>query len=80
MFSVLSQLILIVLVYFSSGQALAYLPDFALKESGLIRLRVSDCAYECVEEAHLVWRPDVASGWQNQLVSALSAPTKIAKS
>jgi DNA-binding transcriptional LysR family regulator len=63
-----------------SGQALAYLPDFALKEPGLVRLRVSDCPYECVEEAHLVWRPDVASGWQNQLVSALSAPTKIAKS
>jgi hypothetical protein len=42
-------------------------------------LRVSDCPYECVEEAYLIWRPDVASGWQNQLVDALSASTKIAK-
>ena len=62
-----------------TGQALAYLPDFALKESALIRLRVSDCPYECVEDAYLVWRPDVASGWQNQLVDALSVSTKMAK-
>jgi DNA-binding transcriptional LysR family regulator len=54
-----------------SGQALAYLPDFALSEPGLVRLRVSDCEYECVEAAYLVWRPDTASGWQNQFVNTL---------
>ena len=54
-----------------SGQALAYLPDFALDEPGLVRLRVSDCPYECVEQACLVWRPGTASGWQDRLVAAL---------
>jgi DNA-binding transcriptional LysR family regulator len=60
-----------------AGQALAFLPDFALKEAGLVRLRVSDCPYECVEEAYLAWRPDVASGWQNQLVSAFATLAKV---
>lgn len=47
-----------------SGQALAYLPDFALAASpGLVRLSVTDCPYECVEQVHLVWRPATASGW-----------------
>lgn len=56
-----------------SGQALAYLPDFALDEPGLVRLQVSDYPYECVEQAYLVWRPGAASGWQNRLVAALPA-------
>lgn len=54
-----------------SGQALAYLPDFALDDSALVRLYVSDCPYECVENIWLVWRPAIASGWQNKLVSLL---------
>jgi DNA-binding transcriptional LysR family regulator len=54
-----------------SGQALAYLPDFALADPSLVRLKVSDCAYECVEQAYLVWRPATASGWQNKLLTLL---------
>lgn len=54
-----------------SGQALAYLPDFALADPSLVRLKVSDCAYECVEQAYLVWRPATASGWQNKLLALL---------
>lgn len=47
-----------------AGRALAYLPDFALADTpGLVRLAVSDCPYECVEQVHLVWRPGTASGW-----------------
>jgi DNA-binding transcriptional LysR family regulator len=54
-----------------SGLALAYLPDFALEESDLLRLQVTDCAYQCVEQAWLVWRPGTASGWQSTLVGLL---------
>jgi DNA-binding transcriptional LysR family regulator len=55
-----------------SGQALAYLPDFALAEApGLVRLTVPDCPYDCVEQVHLVWRPATASGWLAGLVAAL---------
>lgn len=54
-----------------SGLALAYLPDFAVAEQGLVRLEVTDCAYACVEQTYLVWRPDLASGWQGRLVASL---------
>jgi DNA-binding transcriptional LysR family regulator len=55
-----------------SGQALAYLPDFALAEApDLVRLTVPDCPYDCVEQVHLVWRPAVASGWLTSLMAAL---------
>ena len=53
------------------GHALAYLPAFALRESGLVQIRVSDCPFECVEQAHLVWRPVAAAGWQARLVDAM---------
>ncbi len=59
-----------------SSQALAYVPDFAIaQDAGLLRLQVSDCPYECVEQAFLVWRPATASGWQQSLV-ALCADTE----
>lgn len=55
-----------------SGQALAYVPDFALAQApGLVRLTVPDCPYECVEQVHLVWRPATASGWLAGLVATL---------
>lgn len=60
-----------------SGQALAYLPDFALDDPELVRLHVTDCAYECVEQAWLVWRPGTASGWQNNLIQLLPAALKL---
>ena len=55
------------------GHALAYLPAFALREAGLVQIRVSDCPFECVEQAHLVWRPVVAAGWQSRLADVLRA-------
>jgi DNA-binding transcriptional LysR family regulator len=58
-----------------SGVALAYLPAFALAESGLVQVRVSDCPFECVESAHLAWRPAAAAGWQATLVEAMRATT-----
>ena len=53
------------------GAALAYLPGFALREHGLVQVRVSDCPFECVERAHLVWRPVAAAGWQAAIVDAM---------
>jgi len=53
------------------GTALAYLPEFALREAGLVQVRVSDCPFECTETAHLVWRPAAAAGWQAAIVRSL---------
>ena len=55
------------------GAALAYLPGFALREQGLVQVRVGDCPFECVERAHLVWRPVAAAGWQAAIVDAMRA-------
>lgn len=55
-----------------SGQALAYLPEFALAQHGdLRRLAVTDCPYECVEQVHLAWRPATAPGWLAALAGSL---------
>lgn len=59
-----------------SGQALAYLPDFVIADARLTRLTVSDCAYHCVEQLFLAWRPGTSSGWQHRLVTTLSTPNK----
>jgi DNA-binding transcriptional LysR family regulator len=52
-----------------SGQALAYLPDFMLASHQLTRIQLKDCPYQCVEQAHLVWRTQHLSGWQHQLIT-----------
>jgi DNA-binding transcriptional LysR family regulator len=54
-----------------SGLALAYLPDFALSEPGLIRINVIDCPYQCIEKMYLLWRPSAAHGWQRRLAQLL---------
>src|SRR5471032_3674647 len=56
-----------------AGQALAYLPDFALADAELRRIHVSDCAFECVEQVALVWNRAKASVWQQQLAASLQA-------
>jgi DNA-binding transcriptional LysR family regulator len=63
----------LLMVLVKSSQALAYLPDFALEDPGLVRVKVSDCPYECVEQCWLLWKPSTASGWQNKLVASLPA-------
>ncbi|XGA69545.1 hypothetical protein M5524_05830 [Duganella sp. BuS-21] len=55
-----------------AGQALAYLPDFALADTGLRRIEVVDCTFECVEQVALVWNRGQASAWQRQLAAALT--------
>src|SRR5471030_1185424 len=41
----------LLLSFVKAGQALAYLPDFALADAELRRIHVSDCAFECVERS-----------------------------
>lgn len=54
-----------------SGEALAYLPDFALADPELRRIHVTDCAFECVEQVALVWNHVKASAWQRELAATL---------
>ncbi|HYD80926.1 MAG TPA: LysR family transcriptional regulator [Paucimonas sp.] len=56
-----------------SGRALAYLPEFALRDAGLVRIEVGDCPFRCTESAWLVWRPAIAAGWQSAIVDLLDA-------
>ena len=56
-----------------NGKALAYLPEFALRESGLIKVDAINSALHCSETALLVWRPSVAAGWQTVVVDAFCA-------
>ncbi|MES2320564.1 MAG: LysR family transcriptional regulator [Pseudomonadota bacterium] len=62
----------LLLGFVRAGKALAYLPDFALAEAGLVRIHVSDCSFTCSEQAWLVWNKASAAGWQHQLASALA--------
>jgi DNA-binding transcriptional LysR family regulator len=63
----------LLLTLVKAGQALAYLPDFALADTELRRIEVADCAFECVEQVALVWNRVQASTWQRQLAAALAA-------
>lgn len=61
----------LLLAMVKSGQALAYLPDFARADTDLLRLDVSDCGFQCSEEVHLVWNAKNAAQWQTELARAL---------
>jgi DNA-binding transcriptional LysR family regulator len=62
----------LLLDFVRSGAALAYLPDFALAEAELVRIHVTDWAFQCTEQVFLVW--DKASGaqWQHALARTLA--------
>ena len=62
----------LLLGFVKSGAALAYLPDFALEDDELVRIHVSDCAYQCVEQVALVWNRAHAAEWLHQLAAALA--------
>ena len=62
----------VLLDFVRSGQALAYLPEFSLRDSELVRVDVTDLPFECTESTWLAWRPTVAAGWQARLVAALA--------
>lgn len=54
-----------------SGAALAYLPEFALSDPELCHIQLSDCPYQCVEQALLVHAPTSAHGWQRRFHTAM---------
>ena len=63
----------LLLTLVKSGEALAYLPDFALADAGLVRIAVSDSAFVCSEQVALVWNPSKSGAWQRQLADALAS-------
>lgn len=60
-----------------SGEALAYLPDFALADPELCRIHVTDCAFQCVEQVALVWNRANAAEWQRKLAQSLAASASL---
>lgn len=62
----------LLLALVKSGEALAYLPDFALADPELRRIHVTDCAFECVEQVALVWNRVKAGAWQRELAASLA--------
>ncbi|WP_256080528.1 LysR family transcriptional regulator [Massilia sp. YIM B04103] len=63
----------LLLTLVKSGQALAYLPDFALADPDLRRIRVNDCPFHCEESVYLVWKRKHAAAWQRSLAQQLAA-------
>jgi len=55
------------------GEALAYLPETALAEPGLVRIRTLDCPFVCTESSWLVWNRTTAPAWLSQLVAQMAA-------
>lgn len=65
----------LLLGFVRAGTALAYLPDMALAEPGIVRVELSDQAFSCSEQAWLVWDAASAPAWQHALAEALAAGT-----
>lgn len=63
----------LLLGFVKRGEALAYLPDFALDDPDLVRVHVHDCAFRCTEQAWLVWDRTHAARWQSELAQRLAA-------
>ncbi|CDG85222.1 LysR family transcriptional regulator [Janthinobacterium agaricidamnosum] len=61
----------LLLGFVKAGDALAYLPDFALADTGLRRIQVDDCAFECTEQVALVWNRHQAGDWLRQVAHML---------
>jgi DNA-binding transcriptional LysR family regulator len=61
----------LLLAFVRSGDALAYLPAFALAEPGLVRIHVSDCSFGCAEDAWLVWNRRTAPAWLAAVTEAV---------
>lgn len=61
----------LLLGFVKRGEALAYLPDFALHDPQLVRIHVSDCPFVCTEQVWLVWNRAHAAQWQHVLAQRL---------
>jgi DNA-binding transcriptional LysR family regulator len=62
----------LLLGFVKRGEALAYLPDFALEDPDLVRIHVNDCPFRCTEQAWLVWDRKHAGQWLHQVAATLS--------
>ena len=51
--------------------ALAYLPDFAAGEHGLVGIRVVDLGFSATEQVRLVWNAALAPQWLRELAASL---------
>lgn len=66
----------VLLGFVRDGRALAYLPDFAAGEHGLVGIRVVDLGFSSTEQVRLVWNPGLAPGWLRELAASLAqSPT-----
>jgi DNA-binding transcriptional LysR family regulator len=54
------------------GLALGYLPDYYIKETSLVPLKVTGCSYTCHQTIRLVAKDPSALGWLNTLWSEIS--------
>lgn len=61
----------LLLAFVRSGEALAYLPEFALAESGMVRIDVAGNHAGCSEEAWMVWNRRTAPAWLATLAGRL---------
>ena len=53
------------------GQALAYLPDYYVKEVGLVALTVTGCPYSCQQSVRIVCKDPDALGWMSRVWESL---------
>lgn len=63
----------LLLAFVRRGEALAYLPDFALAEPGLVRIDVADAGFGCAEDAWLVWNHRTAPAWLAAVAQAVAS-------
>lgn len=49
------------------GLALAYLPDYYVKELGLVNLHVTGCPYSCQQSIKLICKDPEALGWMSKV-------------
>ncbi len=66
----------LLLGFVKRGEALAYLPDFALDDPDLARIHVTDSAFQCSEQVWLVWNRMHGAQWQRVLADALTADAR----
>ena len=55
------------------GRALAYLPDVAAGEHGLVAIRVADLGFASREQLRLVWNAARAPRWLRELAASLGS-------
>lgn len=63
----------VLLGFVREGRALAYLPDFAAGEHGLVGIRVVDLGFSSTEQVRLVWNPLRAPRWLRELAASLGS-------